>query len=68
MEKKELKSTILFANQKRKINNLILKKNPSDTKHSPSSNVYYMEFYRNVVIEYSLIGIVKLKSTRRKEI
>ena len=38
-------------------------KKPSATKHSPPSNVYYIyiEFYRNLLFQYSLIGIVKLK-------
>ena len=31
------------------------------TKQSPSSRVYYMEFYRNIVIENSFIGNVKRK-------
>ena len=31
------------------------------------SNVYYMEFYRNLLFEYSLKGIVKPKFTRRNE-
>ena len=43
-------------------------KKPSATKQSPPSNVYYMEFHRNVLIKYSLIGIVKPKFTRRNEI
>ena len=43
-------------------------KKPSATKHSPPSNVYYMEFYRIFLFEYSLIGIVKPKFTRRNEI
>ena len=43
-------------------------KKPSATKHSPPSNVYYMEFYRNFLFQYSLIGIVKPKFTRRNEI
>ena len=34
-------------------------KKTSTTKHSPPSNVYDMEFYRNYLIEYSLIAIVK---------
>ena len=34
-------------------------KKPSATKHSPPSNVYYMEFFRNFLFEYSLMGIVK---------
>ena len=42
-------------------------KNPSATKNSPQSNVYYMEFYRNFLFEYNLIGIVKPKFTRRNE-
>ena len=36
----------------------LLKKKLSATKHSPPSNVYYMEFYRNFLVECSLIGIV----------
>ena len=43
-------------------------KKPSATKHSPPSNVYNMAFYRNFLFEYSLIGIVKPKFTRRLEI
>ena len=43
-------------------------KKPSATKHSPPSNVYYMKFYRIFLFEYSLIGIVKPKFTRRNEI
>ena len=43
-------------------------KKPSATKHSPPSNVYYMEFYRNFLFQYSLIGIVKPKFTRRNKI
>ena len=37
-------------------------------KHSPLSNVYYMEIYRNFLFEYSLMGILKPKFTRRNEI
>ena len=58
---------ILFTHQKRKIMNFLLKK-PSDTKHSPPSNVYYIVFCRNFLFQYSLIGIVKPKFTRRNEI
>ena len=43
-------------------------KKTSATKQSPPSDVYYMEFYRNVLIEYSLIGIVKPTFNRRHEI
>ena len=43
-------------------------KNPSATKHSPPSNVYYIVFYRNFLFQNSLIGIVKPKFTRRNEI
>ena len=35
-------------------------KNPSATKNSPKSNVYYMEFFLNFLFEYSFIDIVKL--------
>ena len=42
-------------------------KKPSATKHSPPSYVYYMEFYCNFLFEYSLMGIVKFKCTRRNE-
>ena len=44
------------------------KKKPSATKHSPLSNVYYMEIYRNFLFEYILMGILKPKFTRRNEI
>ena len=43
-------------------------KNPSATKHSPPSYVYYIEFHRNFLFEYSLIGIVKPKFTRRNDL
>ena len=43
-------------------------KKPSDTKHSPPSNVYYIVFCRNFLFQYSLIGIVKPKFTRKNEI
>ena len=39
----------------------------SATKHSPPSNIYYMAFYSNFLFEYSLIGIVKPKFTKRNE-
>ena len=41
---------------------------PSATKHCPPSNVYYVEFNRNILFAYSLMGIFKLKFTRRNEI
>ena len=43
-------------------------KKPSATKHSPPSNVYYIEFYRNFLVQYNLICIVKPKFSRRNEI
>ena len=43
-------------------------KKPSATKHSPLSNVYYMEIYRIFLFEYSLMDILKSKCTRRNEI
>ena len=43
-------------------------KKPSATKHSPPSYVYYIDIYRNFLFQYSLIGIVKPKFTRRNEI
>ena len=43
-------------------------KKPSATKHSPPSNVYYVEFYRSILFAYSLMGILKLKYTRKNEI
>ena len=43
-------------------------KNPSATKHSPPCYVYYIEFHRNFLFEYSLMGILKPKFTRRNEI
>ena len=53
--------------KREKVLNFLLKKS-SATKHSPLSNVYYMELYRNFLFRYSLMGIVKLKFTRRNEI
>ena len=35
-------------------------KKPSATKHSPPFNVHYIEFYRNFLFQYSLIGILNL--------
>ena len=67
MEKYEVKWTILFTYENGRIINFLLKK-PSATKHSPLSNVYYMEIYRNFLFEYSLMGILKPKFTRRNEI
>ena len=55
---------LLFTHQKRKIK---LKK-PSATKHSPQSNVYYMDFYRIFLLEYSLMGIVKTRYIRKNEL
>ena len=43
-------------------------KKRSATKHIRPSNVYYIEFYRNFLFQYNLIGIVKPKFTRRNEI
>ena len=50
-------NNILFTHQNGKIINFLLK--PSATKHSPLSNVYYMEIYRNFLFELSLMGILK---------
>ena len=52
---------------KEKLYQFSLKKNPTATKHSPPSNVEYLEFYLNFLFEYSYIGIVRLKFTRRNE-
>ena len=43
-------------------------KKPSAAKHSPLSNVYYMEFYPNFLFKYSLMGIGKLEFTRKNKI
>ena len=44
-------------------------KNPSAIKLSPPSNDYYMEFYGHFFLfQYTLIGIVKHKFTKRNEI
>ena len=37
-------------------------------QNSPPSKVHDMEFYRNCLIEYSLVGIVKPKFTRRNDV
>ena len=44
------------------------KKTPPATKHSLLSNDYNIKFYRNLLTEYSLIGIVKPKFSRGNEI
>ena len=59
-------NNIVYTSKEKKLQISSIK--PSDTKRSPPSNVYYMEIYRNFLIEYSLIGIVKPKITRRNEI
>ena len=41
-------------------------KKPSATKNSPPSNVLRMEFYCNFLNAYSIIGIVKPKTSRNK--
>ena len=57
---------ILFTHQNKIIINFLLKTLPLQ-KNSSKSNVYYMEFFLNFLFEYSFIGIVKLKFTRRNE-
>ena len=37
-------------------------------KTQSPSNVYYLKFYRNFIIEYSLSGILRPKFTRRNVI
>ena len=49
-------------------NNEFSSKKLSATKHSPSSNVYYIVFYRNFLFQYYLIGIIKPKFIRRNVI
>ena len=63
----QMNNTVSHQYGKEKIINFPFKK-PSATKHSPLSNVYYMEIYRNFSFEYSLMGILKPKCTRRNEI
>ena len=53
----QMNDTVYSSKQKKY--QISLKKQPSATKHSPLSNVYYMEFYRNFLFEYSIMGIVK---------
>ena len=64
--KKNRKSNQQYClkHRKRKIDKFLLKKS-STTKHNPPSNVFYMEFHRNFLIEYRFIGIVYPKFTRR---
>ena len=61
----QMNNTVYTSNEK---NCEFSYKKPSATKHSPQSNVYYIEFYRKFLFQYSLIGIVKPKFTRRNEI
>ena len=52
----------MYIHLKRKFYNFFLKKTPSITKHTPPFNFYFydMEFFREFLIQYSLIGIVNL--------
>ena len=43
-------------------------KKPSATKHSPQFNVCTLKFLAFFLFEYSIMGIVKYKFTRRNEI
>ena len=61
----QMNNTVYTSNEK---NHEFSSKKPSATKHSPPSNVYYMEFYRNFLNQNSLIAIVIPKFTRRNEI
>ena len=61
----QMNNTVYTSKEK---NYEISSKKPSATKHSLPSNVYYMEFYRNFLFQYSLIGFVKPKLFRRNEI
>ena len=61
----QMNNTVYTSKQKKY---KIFSKKPSATKHSSLSNVYYMEFYRIFLFEYSLMGIVKPKFTRRNKI
>ena len=61
----QMNNTVYTSKEK---NMNFLLKTPSATKHSPPSTVYYILFYRNFLFQYSLIGIVKPKFTRRNEI
>ena len=67
MEKKgiQMNNTVYISKEK---NHEFYAKKPSATQRSPQSNVYYMEFYFTIFIEYSLIGIVKPQFTKRNEI
>ena len=66
-EQQKFKPTTLFTCQKEKKLTLFLEQ-PSATNHCPPSNVYHMDFYRNFVTEYSLIGMLKPLFTKRYEI
>ena len=44
-------------NKREKISIFLKKKQTSTTKHSSPSNILNMEFYRNFLFEYSLMGI-----------
>ena len=48
-----------FYTSKEKNYQFSSKKTPSALKHSPLSNVYYMEFLNNFLFEYILMDIVK---------
>ena len=61
----QMNNTVYTSKQK---NDKFSSKKPSATKHSPLSNVYFMEFYRNFLFEYSLMSNAKRKFIRRNEI
>ena len=66
MAKPESKSTLLFTHQKRTIANFLLKSLPQQ-KIVP--NLLFIILKLNAIfVEYSLIGIVNPKITRRNEI
>ena len=61
----QMNNTVYISKEK---NYEFSSKKPSATKHSPPSNVCYIEFYCNFLFQYSLIGIVKPKFIRKNEI
>ena len=61
----QMSNTVYTSKRK---NDQFSSRKPSATKHSPLYNVYYMEIYRNFLFEYSSMGILKPKFSRRNEI
>ena len=61
--------TVYTSKEKKEENKLFSSlKNLPKQNHSPQTHIYYMEFNRIFVIEYSLFGIIKPFTGRNEKI